>query len=65
MTTIITIHTSWVKVLVRYMARDDKALEVNVTALEVDDPENVAGAFRQFPVTFYLAPGFDPQKPLE
>ncbi|MEP6822297.1 MAG: hypothetical protein ABI946_08115 [Chthoniobacterales bacterium] len=51
--------------LVVQLARDDKALEVNVTALELDEPENVAGAFRQFPETFYLAPGFDPQKPLE
>ena len=51
--------------LVVQLAHEEKALEVNVTALEPDDPENVASAFRQFPETFYLAPGFDPQKPLE
>ncbi len=51
--------------LIVQLARPDKAMELNVTALDLSDPENVAGAFRQFPGTFYLAPGFDPKKPLD
>jgi hypothetical protein len=51
--------------LIVQLARPNTAMELNVIALDLSDPENVIGAFRQFPVTFYLAPGFDPKKPLD
>lgn len=51
--------------LIVQLARPDTAMELNVTALDLADPENVAGAFRQFPETFYLAPGYDPTKPMD
>ena len=51
--------------LVVQLARSKSDLEVRTSQLDLDDPDNVTGAFRQFPETFYIAPGFDPAKPFE
>jgi hypothetical protein len=51
--------------LIVQLARPNKEMMLRVSALDLGDPENVTGAFRQFPVTFYTAPGFDPAKPFD
>jgi hypothetical protein len=51
--------------LVVQLARSKSDLAVRTAQLDLGNPENVTGAFRQFPDTFYTAPGFDPAKPFD
>jgi hypothetical protein len=51
--------------LVVQLARSKSDLGVRTSHLDLDNRENVIGAFRQFPTTFYTAPGFDPAKPFD
>jgi len=51
--------------LVVQLARSKSDLAARTGQLNLEIPENVTGAFRQFPDTFYTAPGFDPAKPFD
>jgi hypothetical protein len=51
--------------LVVQLARSKADLAVRTSQLDLGNPDNVIGAFRQFPDTFYTAPGFDPAKPFD